>query len=191
MSAKAEEKYVPRLQAEYEAKIAKAMQERFKYKNVHEVPKLTKIVLNAGIGEATTNSKAPEEFSKDLSLIAGQKVVVTRARKSIATFKVREGMPLGCKVTLRKQRMYEFLDRLVNIALPRVRDFRGISGKAFDGNGNYALGIKEHLVFPEINYDKVDKPHGFDIVICTTAKTDEEAKALLELFNMPFRKEGR
>lgn len=187
----AAEKYVPRLQAEYEAKIAKAMQEKFGYKNVHEIPRIEKIVLNAGIADATTNSKAPEEFSKELSLIAGQKAVVTRARKSIATFKVREGMPLGCKVTLRRQRMYEFLDRLVNIALPRVRDFRGIKRKAFDGRGNYALGLKEHIVFPEINYDKVDKPRGFDVVICTTAKTDEEARALLELFNMPFRKEGR
>ncbi len=189
--AKTAEKYTPRLQAEYEAKIAKAMQERFKYKNVHEVPKLEKIVLNAGVSDAVTNSKAPEEFAKDMSMIAGQKAVVTRAKKSIASFKLRENMPLGAKVTLRKARMYEFLDRLVNVALPRVRDFRGISHKAFDGNGNYALGVKEHLVFPEINYDRVDKPRGFDIVICTTAKTDEEAKALLEYFNMPFRKEGR
>lgn len=187
----AQTKYVPRLQAEYDAKIAKAMQAKFGYKNVHEIPRIEKIVLNAGISDATTNSKAPEEFAKDMSLIAGQKAVVTRARKSIATFKVREGMPLGCKVTLRRHRMYEFMDRLVNIALPRVRDFRGIKGKAFDGAGNYALGIKEHLVFPEINYDKVDKARGFDVVICTTAKTDEEAKALLQMFNMPFRKEGR
>jgi large subunit ribosomal protein L5 len=191
MSAKTAKAYTPRMQAEYETKIAKAMQERFKYKNVHEIPFLEKIVLNAGVSDAVTNSKAPEEFAKEMSLIAGQKAVVTRAKNSIATFKVRENMPLGCKVTLRKQRMYEFLDRLVNIALPRVRDFRGISHKAFDGNGNYALGIKEHLVFPEINYDKVDKPRGFDIVICTSARTDEEAKALLEHFNMPFRKEGR
>jgi len=188
--AKAATSYKPRLQSEYEDKIAKAMQERFNYKNVHEIPKLSKIVLNAGIGDATNNSKAPAEFAEDMSLIAGQKAVVTRARKSVATFKVREDMPLGAKVTLRRQNMYEFLDRLVNIAMPRIRDFRGIKGKAFDGNGNYAMGLKEHIVSPEINYDKVDKARGFDIVICTTAKTDEEAKALLELFNLPFRKGG-
>jgi large subunit ribosomal protein L5 len=163
------------------------MTEKFGYKNVMEVPRIDKIVLNMGVGEATGDSKKPAVAAEDLALIAGQKAVVTRARKSIAGFKVREQMPIGAKVTLRKERMYEFLDRLVTIALPRVRDFRGLNPKSFDGRGNYAMGIKEHIVFPEINYDKVDQIWGMDIIVCTTAKTDDEARALLKGFNFPFR----
>jgi large subunit ribosomal protein L5 len=158
----------------------------FNYKNAFEVPKLDKIVINMGVGEATADSKKINIAAEELKAISGQKPVITKARKSIATFKLREGMAIGCKVTLRRQHMYEFLDRLVNIALPRVRDFRGVSGKSFDGRGNYTLGLKEQLVFPEIDYDKVDKVRGMDIVICTTARTDAEAKALLKGFDMPF-----
>lgn len=177
-----------KLQLEYRDTVAKKLQERFGYKNIQEVPRLEKIVINMGVGDSTQDSRRAANAAEELTLIAGQRAVVTRAKKSIAGFKVREGMPLGCKVTLRKKQMYEFADRLVNIAMPRIRDFRGISGKSFDGRGNYAMGIKEHIVFPEINYDRVEKIRGMDIIICTTAKTDEEAKALLEELNFPFRK---
>jgi large subunit ribosomal protein L5 len=179
--------YTPRLKTVYQETIRKALREQFKYENEMQVPRLDKVVINMGVGEATADSKKPSVAAEDLALIAGQKPVVTHARKSIAGFKVRENMPIGTKVTLRKERMYEFLDRLVNIALPRVRDFRGLNPKSFDGRGNYALGIKEHIVFPEINYDKVDQIWGMDIIVCTTAKTDDEARALLKAFNFPFR----
>ena len=185
--AQATAKNQPRLKKVYEETIRKALLEQFKYENEMEVPRLDKIVLNMGVGEATGDSKKPSVAAEDLALIAGQKAVVTRARKSIAGFKVREEMPIGAKVTLRKERMYEFLDRLVTIALPRVRDFRGLNPKSFDGRGHYAMGIKEHIVFPEINYDKVDQIWGMDIIVCTTAKTDDEARALLKAFNFPFR----
>ncbi|MGB4058124.1 MAG: 50S ribosomal protein L5 [Alphaproteobacteria bacterium] len=178
----------PRYKEVYEKEIAPAMQKKYGYKNKHEVPTLKKIVLNMGVGEASQNKAFMENASNDLTLIAGQKALVTRARKSNASFKIRDNMAIGCKVTLRGDRMYEFLDRLVTIALPRIRDFRGINGRSFDGRGNYALGIKEHIVFPEISYDKVDKIRGLDIVICTSAKTDAEAKELLTHFKMPFRK---
>jgi len=179
--------YAPRLKAVYKDSVRKALREQFQYKNDMQIPRLDKIVINMGVGEATGDSKKPAVAAEDLAMIAGQKAVVTRARKSIAGFKVRENMPIGTKVTLRNERMYEFLDRLINIALPRVRDFRGLSPKSFDGRGNFALGIKEHIVFPEINYDKVDQIWGMDIVVCTTAKTDDEARALLRGFNFPFR----
>ena len=185
--AQATAKNQPRLKKVYEETIRKALLEQFKYENEMEVPRLDKIVLNMGVGEATGDSKKPSIAAEDLAMIAGQKAVVTHARKSIAGFKVREQMPIGAKVTLRKERMYEFLDRLVTIALPRVRDFRGLNPKSFDGRGNYAMGIKEHIVFPEINYDKVDQIWGMDIIVCTTAKTDDEARALLKAFNFPFR----
>ena len=175
-----------RLQEHYKNTVREALTKEFGYTNPMQVPKLDKIVINMGVGEATADSKKINLAVAELTAIAGQKPVITKARKSIATFKLREGMAIGCKVTLRKQHMYEFLDRLVNIALPRVRDFRGVSGKSFDGRGNYTLGLKEQLVFPEIDYDKVDKVRGMDIVICTTAKTDAEAKALLKGFDMPF-----
>jgi large subunit ribosomal protein L5 len=183
--AKAE--YTPRLKKVYNETIRKTLKEQFNYDNEMQIPRLDKIVLNMGVGESTADSKKPTVAAEDLALIAGQKAVVTRARKSIAGFKVRENMPIGAKVTLRKERMYEFLDRLVTIALPRVRDFRGLSPKSFDGRGNFAMGIKEHIVFPEINYDKVDQIWGMDIIVCTTAKTDDEARALLKAFNFPFR----
>ncbi len=179
--------YTPRLKASYKADVAKAMKEEFSYKNDMMIPKLDKIVLNMGVGEAVADSKKIRSAHDDLMAIAGQKPVITKAKKSIAGFKVREEMPLGVKVTLRGNRMYEFLDRLVTIAMPRVRDFRGVSSKSFDGRGNYALGLKEHIVFPEIEYDKVDQIWGMDIVICTTAKSDAEAKSLLAKFNMPFQ----
>ena len=177
----------PRYQEIYEGEIIKAMQEKFGYKNSHEIPRLTKIVINMGVGEATQDRKHMENAANDMALITGQKPVVTKARKSNASFKIREGQAIGCKVTLRRQRMYEFLDRLVTIALPRVHDFRGISDKSFDGRGNYAVGLKEHIVFPEINYDKVDTIRGMDIVICTSAKNDDEARELLRCFNLPFK----
>ena len=183
----AKAQYQPRLKKQYEEKIRAALLEQFKYDNEMQIPRLDKIVINMGVGEATGDSKKPSVAAEDLALIAGQKAVVTRARKSIAGFKVRENMPIGAKVTLRKERMYEFLDRLVTIALPRVRDFRGLNPKSFDGRGNYAMGVKEHIVFPEINYDKVDQIWGMDIIVCTTAKTDDEARALLKGFNFPFR----
>ena len=172
----------------YNEVIKKSLVEQFGYSNPHEIPKLTKIVLNIGVGEAVTDKKKLNSAVEELTLIAGQKPVITHARKSIATFKLREGMPIGCKVTLRSERMYEFLERLINMALPRVRDFRGINGKNFDGKGNFAFGIKEQIIFPEINYDKVETIRGMDIVICTTAKNDEEAKALLTGFNLPCKK---
>jgi large subunit ribosomal protein L5 len=180
-------KYEPRLKTEYVERISKAMQEKFSYANVMQIPRLDKIVINMGVGESTGDSKKPTVAAADLAAIAGQKPVITRARNSIAGFKLREGMPIGAKVTLRGARMYEFLDRLVNIALPRVRDFRGLNPKSFDGRGNFAMGIKEHIVFPEINYDKVDQMWGMDIIVCTTAPTDDEARALLKEFSFPFR----
>jgi len=178
--------YEPRLKSEYRARIRAAMKEQFAYTNEMQIPKLDKIVLNMGIGEAVADSKKAQTAIKDLTLIAGQKPVATKARKSIAGFKLREGMVVGAKVTLRKDKMYEFLDRLVTIALPRVKDFRGLNGKSFDGRGNYAMGLKEHLVFPEINYDQIEQIWGMDIIVCTTAKTDQEAKALLKEFQFPF-----
>ena len=183
----AEAKYEPRLKQQYRDEIRAALQEQFKYDNEMQVPRLDKIVINMGVGEATADSKKPTVAAEDLAMISGQKAVVTRARTSIAGFKVREGMPIGAKVTLRRERMYEFLDRLITIALPRVRDFRGLNPKSFDGRGNFAMGVKEHIVFPEINYDKVDQIWGMDIIVCTTAKTDDEARALLKAFNFPFR----
>ena len=179
--------YTPRLKAFYRGSIRAALKEEFGYKNDMMIPKLDKIVLNIGAGsEAVRDSKKVKSAQEDLSTIAGQRAVVTKAKKSIAGFRVREEMPLGTMVTLRGDRMYEFLDRLINVAMPRIRDFRGVSGKSFDGRGNYATGLKEHIVFPEINFDKVDEVWGMDIVICTTAETDAEAKALLKHFNMPF-----
>ncbi len=172
----------------YNDVIKKSLVEKFGYKNPHEIPKLTKIVLNMGIGEGVTDKKKVTSAMEELAAIAGQQPVMTKARKSIATFKLREGMPIGCKVTLRSARMYEFLERLVNMALPRIRDFHGINGKNFDGKGNFAFGIKEQIIFPEINYEKVDEVRGLDVVICTTAKTDEEAKFLLTSFNLPYKK---
>ena len=179
--------YVARMKAVYEKEVIPALVKEFGYKNALEVPKIEKIVLNMGVGEAVNDTKKVTTAANDLALIAGQKPVITRARKAISTFKVRENMPIGAKVTLRKTRMYEFLDRLVTIALPRVRDFRGLDPKSFDGRGNYALGVKEHIIFPEIDYDKAESMLGLDIVVCTTAKTDAEAKALLRAFNFPFR----
>ncbi len=181
------EAYVPRLKREYEEQIRSKLKEQFGYANDLEIPQLDKVVLNMGIGEAVADSKKINTAVGDLTLIAGQKPVVTKARTSIATFKLREGMNIGAKVTLRRARAYEFLDRLITIALPRVRDFRGLNPKSFDGRGNYAMGIKEHIIFPEISYDKVDQVWGMDIVVTTTAKTDEEARALLKAFNFPFR----
>ena len=177
-----------RLRDVYKDEIMDAMVKKFGYKNIIEVPKLEKIVINMGVGEAKENAKVLESAVKDMETISGQKAVITKAKHSIANFKIREGMPIGCKVTLRGERMYEFLDRLVNLALPRVRDFRGVNPNSFDGRGNYALGIKEQLIFPEIEYDKIDKVRGMDVIIVTTAKTDEEARELLRLFNMPFAK---
>jgi large subunit ribosomal protein L5 len=174
------------LKQEYQEKVRPALKQQFGYKNDLQVPRLDKIVVNMGVGEAVQDAKHIAAATKDLTAITGQKPVVTKSKKSIATYKLREGMPIGCKVTLRRDRMYEFLDRLVNIALPRVRDFRGLSPKSFDGRGNFALGLKEQLVFPEINYDQVDTVRGMDIVICTTAQTDAEAKALLTAFQLPF-----
>lgn len=175
-----------RLKDQYETVIRPRLKDEFAYGNLLEVPRIEKIVINMGVGEATSDTKKVQNAVADLTAIVGQKPVVTRARKSIAQFKVREGMPLGCKVTLRRDRMYEFLDRLITIALPRVRDFRGVSGSSFDGRGNYAMGLKEQIIFPEINYDRVDEVRGMDIIIVTSAKTDKEAKALLKAFDMPF-----
>jgi large subunit ribosomal protein L5 len=181
--------YTPRLKTDYEDRIVKAMTEKFGYKNRLEVPRLEKIVINMGVGEATQDKKRVETAAAEMQAISGQKPVITKAKKSIAQFKLREGMPIGCKVTLRRERMYEFLDRLVTIALPRVRDFRGLNPKSFDGRGNYALGLKEQIIFPEINYDQIDKVRGMDVIVTTTAKTDEEARELLRLFNFPFPQE--
>ena len=178
--------YEPRLKAVYRDEIREKMKSKFGYTNEMQVPKLEKIVLNMGVGEATSDSKKVNAAMKDLGMIAGQKPAPTRARKSVAQFKLREGMVIGAKVTLRKDRMYEFLDRLITIALPRVKDFRGLNGKAFDGRGNYAMGLKEHIVFPEINYDQIDQMWGMDIIVCTTAPTDDEARALLKEFQFPF-----
>ena len=177
-----------RLKDQYQNEIIDAMIKKFGYKNIMEVPKLDKVVINMGVGEAKDNAKVLESAIADMEKIAGQKAVVTRAKNSVANFKIREGMPIGCKVTLRGEKMYEFVDRLINLALPRVRDFRGVNPNAFDGRGNYALGIKEQLIFPEIEYDKIDKVRGMDVIFVTTAKTDEEARELLRLFNMPFAK---
>ena len=176
-----------RLQAEYQEKIVGQLKERFGYASVMEVPRIVKITLNMGVGEAVADKKVMEHAVSDLSVIAGQKPIVTHARKSVAAFKIREGWPIGCKVTLRKERMYEFLDRLINIAIPRISDFRGLSAKAFDGRGNYSLGVKEQIIFPEIDYDKIDALRGLDITITTTARTNEEGRALLEAFKFPFR----
>ena len=181
--------YKPRMKAIYDDRIVKAMTEKFGYKNVLEIPRIEKIVLNMGVGEATQDKKRVDQAASEMELIAGQKPVVTKAKKSIAQFKLREGMPIGVKVTLRRERMYEFLDRFITIALPRVRDFRGLNPKSFDGRGNYACGIKEHIVFPEIDYDKAAETGmlGMDIIVCTSAKTDDEARELLRGFNFPFR----
>ena len=177
-----------RLKERYENEVVKTLMEKFGYKSVMQAPKVEKVVINIGVGDATTNAKALDDAVAELTLIAGQKPVVTKAKKSIAGFKLREGMPIGCKVTLRKEKMYEFLDKLFNISLPRVRDFRGVSDTSFDGRGNYTLGIKEQIIFPEIDFDKVDRTRGMDIVIVTSAKTNEEAKALLTQMGMPFKK---
>ena len=180
------ESYTPRLKGDYEQRIVPAMIEKFGYKNRLEVPKLDKIVINMGVGEATQDKKKVEAAAAEMQAISGQRPVITKAKKSIAQFKLREGMPIGAKVTLRRDRMFEFLDRLVTIALPRVRDFRGLNPKSFDGRGNYAMGLKEQIIFPEINYDQIDKVRGMDIIVTTTAKTDDEARELLRLFNFPF-----
>lgn len=183
------DKYIPRSKALYDAEIVKAMTEKFGYSNVMEIPRIDKITLNMGVGEATQDKKKVTSAAEEMELIAGQKPVITKAKKSIAQFKLREGMPIGAKVTLRRERMYEFVDRLINIALPRVRDFRGLNPKSFDGRGNYAFGIKEQIIFPEISYDRVDKVRGMDIIVTTTAKTDDEARELLRLFGFPFPQE--
>jgi large subunit ribosomal protein L5 len=187
MVAAKKDRYTPRLRQRYEETVKAALVEKFGYKNSLEVPRLDKIVINMGVGEAVNDSKKTKNAAEELALIAGQKPVVIKSKKAIASFKLRGGLGIGCKVTLRRERMYEFLDRLVNIALPRVRDFRGVSPKSFDGHGNYALGLKEQIVFPEIDYDKIDEIRGMDIVICTTAKTDDEARELLRAFDMPFQ----
>jgi large subunit ribosomal protein L5 len=184
------DKYTPRLRTKYEAEIAKAMTEKFGYKNVMEIPRIEKITLNMGVGEASQDKKKVQTAATEMEAIAGQKPVITKARKSIAQFKLREGMPIGCKVTLRRERMYEFLDRLITIAMPRIRDFRGLNPKSFDGRGNYAMGLKEQIIFPEISYDKIDKVRGMDIIVTTTAKTDDEARELLRLFGFPFPAEA-
>jgi len=182
----ADKAYKARMKGIYDDTIVKAMTDKFGYKNALEVPRIEKIVLNMGVGEATQDKKKVDQAAQEMELIAGQKPVVTKAKKSIAQFKLREGMPIGCKVTLRRERMYEFLDRLITVAMPRIRDFRGLNAKSFDGRGNYAMGLKEQLVFPEISYDQIDKVRGMDIIVTTTAKTDEEARELLRLFGFPF-----
>ena len=181
--------YKPRMKAIYDDSIIKAMTDKFGYKNVNEIPRIEKIVLNMGVGEATQDKKRVDQAASEMELIAGQKPVITKAKKSIAQFKLREGMPIGVKVTLRRERMYEFLDRFITIALPRVRDFRGLNPKSFDGRGNYACGIKEQIIFPEINYDRIDKVRGMDVIVTTSAKTDDEARELLRLFGFPFPQE--
>ena len=182
------EAYVARMKKKYNEEVAPALMQKFQYKSTMQIPRIDKVVVNVGCGEARDNAKVMEAVTRDLGVITGQKAIVTKAKKSVANFKVREGMPIGAKVTLRQDRMWEFIDRLFNVALPRVRDFRGINPNSFDGRGNYALGVKEQLIFPEIEYDKVEKIRGMDIVFTTTAKTDEEAKALLEMLGMPFEK---
>ena len=184
------DKYVPRMKQRYDEVIAQAMTEKFGYKNHMEVPKIEKITINMGVGEGSQDKKKVTTAAEEMALISGQKPVVTRAKKSIAQFKLREGMPIGCKVTLRRERMYEFLDRLITVAMPRIRDFRGVNAKSFDGRGNYAMGLKEQLVFPEISYDKIEKMRGMDIIVTTTAKTDDEARELLRLFGFPFPAEA-
>jgi large subunit ribosomal protein L5 len=182
--------YTPRMRKRYDDEIVKAMTEKFGYKNALEVPKLEKITLNMGVGEASQDKKKVQTAAEEMALIAGQKPVITKAKKSIAQFKLREGMPIGCKVTLRRERMYEFMDRLVTVAMPRIRDFRGLNPKSFDGRGNYAMGLKEQIIFPEISYDQIDKVRGMDIIVTTTAKTDDEARELLRLFGFPFPAEA-
>ena len=184
------EKYVPRLRKKYDDEIAKAMTEKFGYANVMEVPKIEKITINMGVGEGSQDKKKVTTAAAEMELIAGQKPVITKAKKSIAQFKLREGMPIGCKVTLRRERMYEFLDRLITVAMPRIRDFRGLNPKSFDGRGNYAMGLKEQIIFPEISYDQIEKVRGMDIIVTTTAKTDDEARELLRLFGFPFPAEA-
>ena len=179
--------YTPRMKAKYDEQIVKAMTEKFGYTHALQVPRLEKITLNMGVGEASQDKKKVATAAEEMALIAGQKPVITKAKKSIAQFKLREGMPIGCKVTLRRDRMFEFLDRLVTVAMPRIRDFRGLNDKSFDGRGNYAMGLKEQIVFPEISYDKIDKVRGMDIIVTTTANTDEEARELLRLFGFPFQ----
>ena len=184
------DKYVPRMKQRYDEVIAKAMTEKFGYKNHMEVPKIEKITINMGVGEGSQDKKKVTTAAEEMALISGQKPVVTRAKKSIAQFKLREGMPIGCKVTLRRERMYEFLDRLITVAMPRIRDFRGVNAKSFDGRGNYAMGLKEQIIFPEISYDQIEKVRGMDIIVTTTAKTDDEARELLRLFGFPFPAEA-
>ena len=180
------DRYIPRLKADYDARIVQAMTEKFGYTNKMAIPRLDKIVLNMGVGEATQDKKKVEIAAAEMELIAGQKPVITKAKKSVATFKLREGMPIGVKETLRREKMYEFLDRLVTIAMPRIRDFRGVNPKSFDGRGNYAMGLKEQLIFPEISYDRIDKVRGLDVIVATTANSDDEARELLRLFGFPF-----
>jgi large subunit ribosomal protein L5 len=180
------DKYVPRMKTKFETEIAAAMQAKFGYKNVMEIPKIEKITLNMGVGEASQDKKKVQTAAAEMEKIAGQKPVITKAKKSIAQFKLREGMPIGCKVTLRRERMFEFLDRLITVAMPRIRDFRGLNPKSFDGRGNYAMGLKEQIIFPEISYDQIEKVRGLDIIVTTTAKTDDEARELLRLFGFPF-----
>ena len=182
--------YIPRLKKTYTDSIAKAMTEKFGYKNVMEVPRLDKIVINMGVGEATQDKKKVDIAASEMELIAGQKPVITKAKKSIAQFKLREGMPIGVKVTLRREKMYEFLDRLITVALPRVRDFRGLNPNSFDGRGNYAMGLKEQIIFPEISYDRIEKVRGMDVIVTTTARTDDEARELLRLFGFPFPRDA-
>ena len=184
------DKYVPRMKQRYDDVIAKAMTEKFGYKNHMEVPKIEKITINMGVGEGSQDKKKVTTAAAEMELIAGQKPVITKAKKSIAQFKLREGMPIGCKVTLRRERMYEFLDRLITVAMPRIRDFRGVNAKSFDGRGNYAMGLKEQIIFPEISYDQIEKVRGMDIIVTTTAKTDDEARELLRLFGFPFPAEA-
>lgn len=184
------DKYTPRLKGKYDAEIAAAMKAKFGYKNDMEIPRIEKITLNMGVGEANQDKKKVQTAAAEMELIAGQKPVITKAKKSIAQFKLREGMPIGCKVTLRRERMYEFLDRLITIAMPRIRDFRGLNPKSFDGRGNYAMGLKEQIIFPEISYDQIDKVRGLDIIVTTSAKTDDEARELLRLFGFPFPQEA-
>ena len=184
------EKYVPRMKQRFDAEIVKAMTEKFGYKNHMEVPKIEKITINMGVGEGSQDKKKVTIAAEEMALIAGQKPVITKAKKSIAQFKLREGMPIGCKVTLRRERMYEFLDRLITAAMPRIRDFRGVNPKSFDGRGNYAMGLKEQIIFPEISYDQIEKVRGMDIIVTTTAKTDDEARELLRLFGFPFPAEA-
>lgn len=184
------EKYVPRMKQRFDAEIVKAMTEKFGYQNHMEVPKIEKITINMGVGEGSQDKKKVTIAAEEMALIAGQKPVITKAKKSIAQFKLREGMPIGCKVTLRRERMYEFLDRLITVAMPRIRDFRGVNPKSFDGRGNYAMGLKEQIIFPEISYDQIEKVRGMDIIVTTTAKTDDEARELLRLFGFPFPAEA-